>query len=367
MATSAEVTGIYKELLGRAPDTGGLNFYMNYGDAGAVRRDILASPERQKYVSGQQKAAPKPATAKPAAPPYWEQQAKSLYQSLGSFDKKAQNPLDMYNAALDQLGIADVRTRVTSLRNNLIDTENMLRNVDPNVTARTSNSLVTEAQRQKLVASEQAPIAEQLRTQGQNFDAAQAEYNQILGEGKTQAELKYEGQKQKRQALMDRLQTAISQAKTAEDKRRWQAEYKRLKAKDAEETRRWNMEYALKQQELAKSNASSGRSSGGRSTGGGGSYTSGGTSGGGSSGGGASAGVKSDGSGYWFKDASGKDISAAKYSQISGVPLVDLLTKMGASGDAYAGAVARQLKLDPFPDKSMTQYKKLYSSIFWGT
>lgn len=309
-----------------------------------------------------------PAKATPAPTPYWDQQAKNLYNSVASFDKTAQDPLQMYNAALDKLGIADVRTRVTSLRNSLIDTENLLRNVDPNVTARTSNSLVTEAQRQKLVASEQAPIAENLRIQGQNFDAAQAEYNQILGEGKTQAELQYEGQKQKRQALMDRLKVAMDNAKTAEDKRRWQAEYNRLKAKDAEETRRWNLDYALKQQELAKSNASSGSSGGGGGSGTGGSYSSyGSSSSSGGGGGGASAGVKSDGSGYWFKDASGKDISAARYAQITGTPLVTLLTQMGQSGDAYAGAVARQLQADPFPDKSMAQYKKLYSSLFWGT
>lgn len=63
-----------------------------------------------------------------------------------------------------------------------------------------------------------------------------------------------------------------------------------------------------------------------------------------SSGAGASYGFKNgkDGSaGFFFMDALGQPISAAKYSSLTGIPMNQLLAKMGSAGDKTAGLYAQ--------------------------
>lgn len=220
--------------------------------------------------------APAPAPAAPAGPSAqdqevakWNQRVDSLYGDVGRFDQNAKNPLDIYNAALEKLGIGDARTRVQGLREQLLNTENLLRNVEGDVSARTQEALVSDNQRRRLVAMEEAPIAQQAGILGRNLEFASADYKDIMSEGKAQTEMEYNFQKDQRAALMDRLRLAIDGAKTAEDKRRWQLEYDRLLKKDQEEAARWEKEYALKQQQVALS----ARSGGGGGGGGGGSQT----------------------------------------------------------------------------------------------
>lgn len=181
-----------------------------------------------------------------------------------------ENPVDIYNRSLNELGISDARTRVTNLRQQLFNTENLLANVEGDVSARTQDSLVTENQRRRLVGSEQAPLVTQTDTLGRNLGGALEDYGMITDEAGMQAKLDFEGQQMQRQSLMDRLQDKIDRAKTAEEKRRWQAEFNRLKKKDAEATREFNKTFELQQQRLAlerqrlsKASASSGGSSGG--------------------------------------------------------------------------------------------------------
>lgn len=211
--------------------------------------------------------APAPqAQAAPAAPANnWENETNSIYGEVGNFDKTRANPLDTYNAALERLGISDARTRVTDLRQQLLNTENLVRGVEGNVSSRTQNALVTENQRQRLVAQERDPLVQQAGIMGRNLEMANADYQGILGEGKTQSEMQYKGESDKRQALMDRLQIAIDRSDNETKKRQWQAEFDRLQQKDREEAARWQQEFALKQQEAARSAASS-RSSGGSSS-----------------------------------------------------------------------------------------------------
>jgi len=264
MATQAYVTQQYQELLGRAPDAGGLRHYMGYSNPAEVRSSILGSAEYRRRAGEQSSPAPTAAagpTAAEAEAAKWNKEGDSQYNQLGAFDKNAQNPLDMYNSALNSLGIADVRTRVSDLRTSMINTENMLRAVDPNVSQRTSNSLVTEAQRQRLVAQERAPLDEALRTQGQNFDAAQGDYKMVLDEGKTQAELAYKGQQDKRQAIIDRLKLALTRADSATAKAKWEKEIKLQEAKMAEEKRQFEANYALEVQKFNESKAQAARSS----------------------------------------------------------------------------------------------------------
>jgi hypothetical protein len=208
-----------------------------------------------------------------------------------------ENPLDIYNKALESLGIADARTRVQSTKEQLMNTENLLRNVEGNVSGRTQDSVVTEAQRQRLVAQEQEPLNEAMRVQGQNFDLAAGDYDRKIAEGTAQTEYGIQGQIQKRQALVDRMELMMDRAKTAEDKRRWAAELKLQKQKLSEDTRRWNAEFALEKENFALKKASASRVA---SSGGGSGGSRGGSSGGGSSGGSSSSGANMSGLDSWF-------------------------------------------------------------------
>jgi hypothetical protein len=74
------------------------------------------------------------------------------------------------------LGVPEIRNNVAGLRTTVANTTNALNNVDPSVTGRTSGSLVTEAQRQRLVNMERAPIASELQNESGNLNTQ----NQIL-------------------------------------------------------------------------------------------------------------------------------------------------------------------------------------------
>jgi hypothetical protein len=172
----------------------------------------------------------------------------SIYGQLVNFDKTAQNPIDIYNNALNTLGVADARTRVTGLRGDLINSENMLRAVEGNVSQRTSNAIMTEAQRQKLVTGEQAPIGEMMRTQNNSLNVASQNLSDIERQGTTQADLLYKGQQDKRAGLAERYSMVSKSEKDAEEKRQWEAQQaestRRWQAEQAENTRRFNVEQA---------------------------------------------------------------------------------------------------------------------------
>lgn len=125
------------------------------------------------------------------------------------------NPTDTYNKITTQLGIPDARTRVQALSSNLLNTENAIRAVDPNVTARTSNSLVTEAQRGRLVNMEKAPLTDTYSQQNQAYGKEQGNLNDLTGQATQQAGLAESDYKNKRQSLADQLNTAIQQQTAA--------------------------------------------------------------------------------------------------------------------------------------------------------
>src|SRR5215207_9833413 len=65
------------------------------------------------------------------------QSAATIQGAISKFEASRRNPLDIYNEAVGQLGVGDVRTRVQNLRNQLLNTENLLNGVDGSVTGRT--------------------------------------------------------------------------------------------------------------------------------------------------------------------------------------------------------------------------------------
>jgi len=201
-------------------------------------------------------AAPKP-TATSAAPNPPAQavntnSSQALTGELNTFDQNAQNPIDVYNSALNKLGITDARTRVTDLRKSLVDNQNLLDNLSGNIQQRTSGALVTESQRQRLQSTEAAPIAEMGNKLNQQFGLAQGDYQGIMGEGRTQADLTISGQSSKRNALLDRLKIAIDNEDNIEKKRQWQKTYDQAVAKDKQDQANTDRDFNLKLKESNK-------------------------------------------------------------------------------------------------------------------
>lgn len=85
----------------------------------------------------------------------------TLLNQLTNYDTTRKNSVDVLNEAMGKYGVPEIRNRVAGLRTTLTNTESALNNVDPSVTGRTQGSLVTEAQRQKQVTNERAPIMQQ--------------------------------------------------------------------------------------------------------------------------------------------------------------------------------------------------------------
>lgn len=101
-----------------------------------------------------------------------------LAQQLAKFDASRKSSATNLTDSMAQYGVPEIRSRVAGLRTTLSNTESALNNVDPSVTARTSRSLVTEGQRQRIVNQEREPIASQygsisntLNTESQNLNA----------------------------------------------------------------------------------------------------------------------------------------------------------------------------------------------------
>lgn len=172
--------------------------------------------------------------------------SKTLSKQIAAYDKTAQNPIDIYNQAVTTLGIPDVRTRVSGLRGELMNTENLLKGVDSNVTARTSGSLVTEAQRQRLVNTERQPLTEQLNTVNQDFTMAGEDLKSLLGEATTQTDLTYEGQKNKRSNLADQLATALKRESEARRQKEADRLFKLKQKQQKEAERQFNLSYQQK-------------------------------------------------------------------------------------------------------------------------
>jgi hypothetical protein len=192
-----------------------------------------------------------------AAPTQQQLLDKKITTLTGKLAAPITSPVDIYNKALEGLGMADARTRVAGSREQLMNTEALLQNVAGDVQARTQDFNVSDNQRRRLVASESEPLAGQVDAFSRALQGAQADYSTILDEGKMQADLTFQGQQANRQAMMDRLQSYIQRSTNLEDKRRYQLELDRMRQQDAEAKRQFNVTAALNQQKASSSGSSS--------------------------------------------------------------------------------------------------------------
>ena len=145
---------------------------------------------------------------------------------IQSFDASRSNPSDVLAQAQNKYGTEQSRQRLVGLRSAIMGTEGMLNAVDPSVTGRTSGSLVTEAQRSRMVANERAPIAEQYSQQQGALTNENANLSDASSKAAQEAQLTLTGQDTKRnalQSLYDNLYKREQDAAAAQEAARQRA------------------------------------------------------------------------------------------------------------------------------------------------
>lgn len=271
--------------------------------------------------------------------------SKSYLSQYKKFTQTRRKPEDYVRKYSKELGVDDLKNRVATARTAIRSTEETIGGVPDSVSGRTSGSLVTDAQRNRLVQNEVAPLQEILGTQTTAFGDAAQDYSEAQGNVDKRVGYALDAADKKAASLYDLYQAAFEREKQAEANRQWQLAF--------EETKRQNAA-----SRAAAANTFS-PSFGGGSTGGGGKTSK------------AYMTPKSNGSGYAFSTASGKSISAASYAKLTGQDIRDVLYSMGQSGDNYAAQVYNQLRNDPFFGKGNKSYdariKSTYSPLFWGS
>lgn len=187
------------------------------------------------------------------------------YNAYQQYQKNMANPLDLYNKQVQELGVGDVRNRVSSLNQTLLNTENALNQVDPSVTGRTQGSLVTEAQRQRLVNLERQPLATQYGQQSRQLESQQGNLRDLLGQASQQSSLQYQGQQQNLQNLANTYNMAFEREKTNR-LQQIEAEQRAFEREQAAWERQYKERELAAQIQAARSRASGGGGRGGGKT-----------------------------------------------------------------------------------------------------
>ncbi|MEO5499467.1 MAG: hypothetical protein ABIR46_03135 [Candidatus Saccharimonadales bacterium] len=137
------------------------------------------------------------------------QASADIAKQLQDYDSTRKNSVDVLNEAMGKFGVPEIRSRVSGLRTTLSNTENALNAVDPSVTGRTQGSLVTEAQRQRQVSNERAPITEQYGQQSRALGNESANLSDQLGAAQLLASQTVSDYDRGRSALSDRYGLAL--------------------------------------------------------------------------------------------------------------------------------------------------------------
>lgn len=263
----------------------------------------------------------------------------TLAKQIADYDTKRRSSVDVLNEAMGKYGVPEIRSRVTGLRTTLANTENALNAVDPSVTGRTQGSLVTEAQRQKQVVNERAPIMEQYGQQERALGNESANMSDALGAAKILAEGQQNDWNIGRQALQSR--------------------YDQTFAKEQAEKA-----FQLEQEKLAEAKRQAAAAAAG--------YSLGGNAGSGSASqsplsvqGVSLKDPKRGGSAGYNFSFGGKPISAVGFAQVNGLNPADILFSMANSGDGTAAQAYREIAGNG--GNITPQIAGKYAALFWGT
>jgi hypothetical protein len=174
---------------------------------------------------------------------------------ITQFGKLAPTTGSILSAFDQQYGVNDASLRVGELRKSVMNAEDLVNNVDDNVFARTSNALVSDSQRARLVAGEKDPLVKQLGVIGRNYDYAQQDLAGAQAQSNRFSGAEIGDINTMRTSLSERLGTAQQReeaarkaAAEAEATRQWWANFN-------QQTAQFESQMALKRQEMANAQA----------------------------------------------------------------------------------------------------------------
>lgn len=101
---------------------------------------------------------------------------------LSQYQGSLQTPQQAMDAANQQFGVSGAKQTATGLQGAIQNTTNLLNQVAPSVYGRTGNSLVTTAQASKQIDNASAPLQQTLTKQGTDYDNAEKNYEDLVGQ-----------------------------------------------------------------------------------------------------------------------------------------------------------------------------------------
>lgn len=120
---------------------------------------------------------------------------RTLQQYI-QFQQGQQKPLDIYNTLESLAGLPQLRKTSSSIQGAIGNVEDALKRVEPNVSATTRNSIVTEAQRQGMVQAQSNPLQDRLTELNTGLGRVTSGISQAESNLGTKAGLVMQGQSQ---------------------------------------------------------------------------------------------------------------------------------------------------------------------------
>ncbi len=169
MASQGELNALYSELLGRAPDAGGVKTYTPV-NANQVRSFILASPEyatRQTNLRSSAEAARNQSLTDYANQQKAESQAlltrqkqeeEGLFSNYENIRKNQEALPALYNRLTNEAGIPELSNQAQGFKNEIYKVKGTLDRLGEDVVARTTGYNVSDAQRRRLETAEAEPL-----------------------------------------------------------------------------------------------------------------------------------------------------------------------------------------------------------------
>lgn len=150
--------------------------------------------------------------------------SQDAFSQLTAFQKSRRNPNDILQESQTRLGLPSAEQRKVGLRGAISNTENLLKGVDPSVTGRTAGTFTSEAQRNRLVQLERAPLADQFTEQSRALEGETANVADLNARALTEAQLASSTQDKQESDLKGIYDILLAREQQAEEKRRYEEE-----------------------------------------------------------------------------------------------------------------------------------------------
>ena len=184
------------------------------------------------------------------------QPSSKLFSQYQAFQQKRVKPEDYVKRYSTDLGVDDAKARVAGARTAIRATEDTITAAPDSVAGRTSGSLVTDAQRNRLVQNEVAPLQEMMRTQSNAYNDANQGLTQLSDELGKRVAYGLQADDTQANSLLTLYQAASESEKQKEAVRQW-------KAQMAEQKRQFNESQKAAERQSARAAAAASPTYGG--------------------------------------------------------------------------------------------------------